>query len=74
MQRGTATYLTGEVDLNGLDTNVLGTSRHSGGGVQIGDIMYGGRKVKGKHLKRQSLTHKMKQTIDCEGTREDSEV
>lgn len=26
------TYLTGEVDLNGLDTNVLGTSRHGGGG------------------------------------------
>jgi hypothetical protein len=32
------TYLRREVDLNGLDADVLGASRHGGGGV-----VYGGR-------------------------------
>jgi hypothetical protein len=32
--RKRGTNLSGEVDLNGLDTNVLGTSSHGGGGVE----------------------------------------
>jgi hypothetical protein len=43
------TYLTGEVDLNGLDTNVLGTSRHGGEGVANWEYYVWRKEGKGEH-------------------------